>query len=1350
MRATRASVVTAILAGAAVCAGPLVGIAAAAPSTTSSSPAANAIVTSNVPNTVTVTFNESINPVTGAPGGSTLQVQRNGVDTGCTASVVNNNELACPHAGGTPWPDGAYHVIWSATAAPTALPDTGTSSGSFDFTVDTTAPAPSTLSPASASRVQSPATVVATYAEKLDHAASTLVVKNSLDHTVSGTAVVTDSGTQSTTTWTPQLALTEGVYTATASATDLAGNTNTTSWQFTVDNTPPAAPTNLSLPAAVNSTNVSSFVVSGDADDSTPGSASTVVVTATDGANTVTFPTATVTSGHWTTSGTSLSSLKDSAANSGAPITFSATAFDVANNQSSAATATAPKDTVAPGAPTVNLANGVTTTINNANTTLGISGTGTAGDGITATAWNTGTPATTTSNTTSVGGDGSYATTLDTSSLADGPIQLDVTETDPAGNASTTTLHLTKDTAAPTPAPSISSFGPVNIANASSPTAVSGTVPSDAASVQVWITDAGTGTTDMKTVVPSGTSFTASFDTTSLAEGVITAHAVAFDAAGNPSDEGQAVSVKDLQAPGDPHFSPAPPAWANLSDYTAYPVGGTADPGADVVVTAADGTHQVSKQLTADETGNWSTTLDLTTLAENTPITLTVTSTDEAGNPAAHSGSASTTKDIHAPATPAAPTVADPTHGNTATVSGTGTAGDSIAISLVSDGGTGTANDAATVAGDGTWTKDVDVTALPDGTLSATAVETDPAGNSSGASPAGHAVKDTTTLAPTSTTPTDGQQLKPSDLNVLSATYNEQIDPATSTIILKDSTGTALQTKNLAVSNGNTTISASPYDKLGDGTYTVIFDVHDLADVEHLVTTVHFVLDDVAPAAPPTITLGNATVANNGMVPVSGTAAEPGGTVTVTVSDGTDQVSGPADLSGTDWTAAVDVSSLANNGALHATATQTDAAGNTSPVSATADGWKDVTAPGKPSVGFSGPANQASSVVTLSGAGEPGDTVSVSVDDTNAGIDPVAGSAVVAGDGTWSKQLDLSSLSDGALTATAHQTDEVGNVSGDQTASGQKDTGAPTSPSISTPAAINRSNVRAFAIGGSGASGDTVQVSVSDGAHAPVTAAVPVTAGAWATSLDLSALADGPVTVTATEVDPAQNASAPAHRGVTKDTVTPVVAESARRAFTLGATGARWTGSDSGTGVATYDVRVARAPHGKALGAYRVRWAGLASTVHAASMTDKPGVTDCFEVRAHDVAGNVSRWTPARCQTVALDDRAFPLASGWSRITGSRFYRGTATVATKQGAKLTLASSALNRVALVVTTCPSCGSITVKVGSWHRTVNLVSATTRRHVLITFATFSRRTAPVVITVTSVGKSVQIDGVGTSIR
>ena len=214
------------------------------------------------------------------------------------------------------------------------------------------------------------------------------------------------------------------------------------------------------------------------------------------------------------------------------------------------------------------------------------------------------------------------------------------------------------------------------------------------------------------------------------------------------------------------------------------------------------------------------------------------------------------------------------------------------------------------------------------------------------------------------------------------------------------------------------------------------------------------------------------------------------------------------------------------------------------------------------------------------------------------------------------------------------------------------------------------------------------------------------------------------------------------------DTSAPVASLTAPQAAALAASSTRvaWRGSDSGSGVAGYDLRYRRAPYSGAFGPWSspAAWQGLAGTSLTARRLGA-GETYCWSVRAVDQAGNAGEWSPARCTAIALDDRALSASRGWHRATGKGNYQATITTTTLKGAKLTRTHASLDRVGVVATTCRTCGKVEVSVGSTRiGTVNLHAAGTHHEVIKLLPAFRQRAGTITVTVLTARRNVTIDG------
>jgi hypothetical protein len=188
-----------------------------------------------------------------------------------------------------------------------------------------------------------------------------------------------------------------------------------------------------------------------------------------------------------------------------------------------------------------------------------------------------------------------------------------------------------------------------------------------------------------------------------------------------------------------------------------------------------------------------------------------------------------------------------------------------------------------------------------------------------------------------------------------------------------------------------------------------------------------------------------------------------------------------------------------------------------------------------------------------------------------------------------------------------------------------------------------------------------------------------------------------------------------------------------------------WLGSDTGSGVASYDVHVRdAAPDGPF--APPVAWQS-GTPLKRAIFSGKPGHTYCFSVRATDRDGNGSPWSAERCTATLLPPQAATRRGEWT--VGSKRGQAPASVrARAPGASLVLAGVLARRLALVVTVCPGCGTLRV---TWNgvglRTIRLNAPERGRRELELVAFPSAQRGTLAITLLSPGNA-SVDGFGIS--
>jgi hypothetical protein len=192
-----------------------------------------------------------------------------------------------------------------------------------------------------------------------------------------------------------------------------------------------------------------------------------------------------------------------------------------------------------------------------------------------------------------------------------------------------------------------------------------------------------------------------------------------------------------------------------------------------------------------------------------------------------------------------------------------------------------------------------------------------------------------------------------------------------------------------------------------------------------------------------------------------------------------------------------------------------------------------------------------------------------------------------------------------------------------------------------------------------------------------------------------------------------------------------------------------WRGSDTGSGIASYDVRWRRARYSGRFGGWVYRSSWQRTTATSKTLSAATGYDYCFSVRARDKARNVSAWTTPRCTAVPIDDRDLTASRGWTRTRGSGYFAGTARTTKLYGATLTSGTARIQRIGLLATRCPECGTVGVYLnGALIDEVSLNSATTEPSALILLPSSSLRTGKVTIKTLSNDKMVSIDAIALS--
>ncbi len=186
----------------------------------------------------------------------------------------------------------------------------------------------------------------------------------------------------------------------------------------------------------------------------------------------------------------------------------------------------------------------------------------------------------------------------------------------------------------------------------------------------------------------------------------------------------------------------------------------------------------------------------------------------------------------------------------------------------------------------------------------------------------------------------------------------------------------------------------------------------------------------------------------------------------------------------------------------------------------------------------------------------------------------------------------------------------------------------------------------------------------------------------------------------------------------------------------------------AGANAASYDVRYRAARAGGGFGTY-VAWA-TATPATRGTFSGSPGSTYCFSAKANGPSGAVSPWSAEACTAVPLNDRALTRSGGWRERFATTAYLGDYASSSARGATLRRTGLHARRLALVVSTCPGCGTVDVLWnGQRLKRISLYSSVARTRRVVAIQPFGAvRTGTVTIRVVTSRKPVKIEGLGVS--
>ncbi|HCK9080039.1 TPA: BapA prefix-like domain-containing protein [Salmonella enterica subsp. enterica serovar Typhi] len=938
-----------------------------------------------------------------AEPGSTISINDNGFPVPSFPPIVADADGKWSFTPSLALADGDH--VFTATATN----DRGTSGQSVAFTIDIDTQPP-VLEGLAVSDVGDRLTGTT-------EAGSTVVIKDSLGNTL-GSGTAGDDGTFSIGISPAKI----NGETLSISVTDKAANSGPVETLNAPDKTAPAAPNGLIV--ATDGLSVSGQAEAG------------ATVTIRDSSNTVLG--SAVANGN----GQFIVPLNAAQTNGQALI---ATATDIANNESAAATVDAP-DSTAPEMP-----KNVVISEDGAS----ISGTAEPGSSITIT-----TPDGTPLGSGKADGEGHF--TLPLAPAQTNGEQVTVTATDSANNVSPPTTAQAPDITAPDKPiitqvlDDVESFtGPLvngQTTNDNRPT-LSGTAEAGA---RVEIFDNGVSL-GLATLQPNGGwTFTPSQN---LGEGAHRLTVIATDAKGNASPAGnespESISFTlriDTQAPDAPQIVSAAItggegevllANGSITNQRMPTLSGTGEPGA-IITLYNNGVELATVQVNPQ--GSW--TYPLTrNLSEGLNI-LTATATDAAGNSSPTSGVFSVTLDTQPPAQPDAPLISDnvaPVIGNignngatndtTPTFSGTGEIGSTIILY-----NNGSEIGRTTVGDNGSW--NFTPAALTPETYTITVTETDIAGNISPPSASVTFTLDTTAPANPVITFAEDNVGEVQDTIVSGATTDDNTPVIHGTgdigsvitlyngssvvgVVTVDETGTWTLPVTSALPDGVYTLTAIAADAAGNSSGVSNSFTFTVDTVPLQPPVVNEILDDVAPVTGP---LTDGAFTNDRTLTING-SGENGSTVTI-YDNGV--AIGTAPVTDGVWT--FNTSELSE--ASHAlTFSATDDAGNTTAQTQPITITVDITAPPAPTI-----QTVADDGTRVAGLADPYATVEIHHADGT-----LVGSAVANGTGEFVVTLSPAQTDGGTLTAIA--IDRAGN-NGPATNFPASDSGLPAVPAI--------------------------------------------------------------------------------------------------------------------------------------------------------------------------------------------------------------------------------------------------------------------------------------------------------------
>jgi uncharacterized protein YjbI with pentapeptide repeats len=193
--------------------------------------------------------------------------------------------------------------------------------------------------------------------------------------------------------------------------------------------------------------------------------------------------------------------------------------------------------------------------------------------------------------------------------------------------------------------------------------------------------------------------------------------------------------------------------------------------------------------------------------------------------------------------------------------------------------------------------------------------------------------------------------------------------------------------------------------------------------------------------------------------------------------------------------------------------------------------------------------------------------------------------------------------------------------------------------------------------------------------------------------------------------------------------------------------------SDGAAGDLSVRLRVSTGTAGgTAMSAYRTgAWSLRPHGTTQTAIPLDPGRRVCVQAQAKDPAGSVSAWSALRCSSTVTDDIQLGRSRGWTESFTPGWFHQSVARTTTHGAFLAGLIRDVRRMGVVASTCSTCGTVALYVGSRKvGSISLHSSASRSRVLLMLPRLpSRLHGDVRVVVTSPsGRMVRIDGVAIS--